>query len=167
MRQNVHNSYAACIKQSIKAHWKLEDLEGISLDFSKPFLPEDLARTSELAALNGEEQLRLNQIRGHAYAYLFRYVEEFIIRMLDGIRDDVADEERSAALETFYDEERKHQRLFLLFEERFRDGFPVSCETIGAMKEVGQRPPRTFDAQQAPVHRHARVGHPVPLPRVL
>ena len=136
MQESLDSAYRACVKTSEKAHWKLEDFDDIRLDFSRPFMPEDLARTEELTHLSRKERLRLNQIRGYAYAYLFRYVEEFIIRMLESIREEKAQGQRAVALEMFFEEEKKHQNLFLLFESRFRDGFPVPCEVIGNMQEV-------------------------------
>src|SRR5512132_1992487 len=76
-----HYDYAATLEDSIKVNWQVEDLIGGDkrLDFSKPFLPESLARVQALDFLSAGEQLVLSQIRGHDYLYTFGLVEEFIL----------------------------------------------------------------------------------------
>src|SRR5688572_22378485 len=56
--------------------WRVEDLIGGDrhLDFSKPFMPEALARVEALTFLTPREQLVLNQVRGHNYLSLFGLV---------------------------------------------------------------------------------------------
>lgn len=133
------DSYAKCISRSQRACWDLDYFRDISLDFTKPFLPEDLARTGGLEHLSPSDRLHLNQIRGHAYAYLFRFVEEYIVGLIQSLpRNDVGEDDRAQALRLFEDEERKHQELFRLFEERFRAGFPVACDVVGGMNEVAK-----------------------------
>src|SRR5262245_50547640 len=74
-------TYEATLKSSQKASWKVEDLIGAgrTLDFSRPFMPESLARVEELDFLAARERRLLNQIRGHAYLGIFGLVEEFIL----------------------------------------------------------------------------------------
>ena len=62
-------------------HWRVEDLigGGKRLDFTKPFMPESLARVEQLSFLTSEERRVLNQIRGNAYLSIFGLVEEFIL----------------------------------------------------------------------------------------
>jgi hypothetical protein len=66
---------------SQRIDWRVEDLIGgdLCLDFTKPFMPESLARVEALNFLTPHEQLVLNQIRGHNYLSLFGLVEEFIL----------------------------------------------------------------------------------------
>ncbi len=62
-------SYEAALSASETVNWRVEDLigGGRELDFSKPFLPESLARVTPLSFLTQAEQRTLNQIRGHGY----------------------------------------------------------------------------------------------------
>ena len=64
-------SYEAALEASDKVNWRVEDLIGGDkrLDFTKPFMPESLARVEPLDFLSPEERLVLNQIRGHGYLY--------------------------------------------------------------------------------------------------
>jgi hypothetical protein len=106
---------------------------GKNLDFSKPFLPESLARVESLGFLTPKEKLILNQIRGHAYLTMFGTVEEFILPfVMDSARpvsDD--DDNRVRALLSFAGEEAKHIQLFKMFRQEFQQNFPVRCEVIG------------------------------------
>ena len=56
--------------------WRVEDLigDGKTLDFSKPFMPENLARAEGLGFLSAAEKLTLNHVRGHAYLSIFGLV---------------------------------------------------------------------------------------------
>jgi len=56
-----------------RINWWVENLIGgdKSLDFSKPFLPENLARTASLYFVSSHEKHTLNQLRGHAYLCIF------------------------------------------------------------------------------------------------
>lgn len=77
VRQSPASGFAATLKRWCAAYvnWHaerinswVEDLIGgdQSLDFPKPFLPENLARTASLGFVGS-----LNQIRGHAYRCIF------------------------------------------------------------------------------------------------
>ncbi|TAH34323.1 MAG: hypothetical protein EYC70_15360 [Planctomycetota bacterium] len=125
-----------------KAGWRLEDVlpEGSRLDFSRPFLPESLARTRDLDFLSASERTLLNQIRGHAYLCVFGLVEEFILPfVLDHARPELgADDWRTRALLQFAGEEAKHIHLFKRFRERFEDGFGARCEVIGPPEAIAK-----------------------------
>ncbi|MCI0422402.1 MAG: OsmC family protein [Acidobacteria bacterium] len=83
MRKNDNGrySYRAALAASQKVNWRIEDIIGgdKQLDFSKPFMPESLARVEPLDFLSAGEKRTLNQIRGHAYLSIFGLVEEFIL----------------------------------------------------------------------------------------
>src|SRR5262245_7834413 len=79
---NVHNySYQSALAASEKINWRVEDIigPGKPLNFNRPFMPDALARISELHFLTPTEGLKLNQIRGNAYLGIFGLVEEFIL----------------------------------------------------------------------------------------
>jgi hypothetical protein len=136
-------SYKELLARAERINWRVEDLIGgdKSLDFSKPFLPESLARTADLDFLSPPERRTLNQIRGHAYLSIFGLVEEFILPfVIDQARKDVhGDEYRERALLEFAGEEAKHIHLFRRFREEFADGFGVACEVIGPPKAIAAR----------------------------
>jgi hypothetical protein len=135
-------SYKELLARAERITWRVEDLIGgdKTLDFSKPFLPESLARTTRLSFLNADEQRTLNQIRGHAYLSIFGLVEEFILPfVLDHARDYVhGDEHRERALLEFAAEEGKHIHLFRRFREEFVAGFGVACDVIGPPEAVAE-----------------------------
>lgn len=133
---NSQYSYSNCLKRSQKAAWDLEFFEDIELDFNKPFLPEALAQTEKITFLNEQEKLQLNQIRGYTYAYLFRFVEEYIIGLVDELHSEHEDGTAQQALNIFLEEEKKHQKLFQLFETCFKQGFSSECQVVGDMQVV-------------------------------
>src|SRR5262244_2880700 len=111
-------TFEAALAASEHVNWRVEDLIGGDkrLDFSRPFLPETLARVEPLDFLTPGERLTLNQIRGHDYLYIFGLVEEFILPfVLDHIRSiPQADNARVRSL-NFASEEAKHIDLFRRF----------------------------------------------------
>jgi hypothetical protein len=126
---------------SQRINWCVDDIinDEKRLDFSKPFLPESLARVDELAFLNADEKRILNQIRGHAYLVIFGLVEEFILPfVLDHVRQHLpdGDDYRVRAFLQFAGEEAKHIQLFKRFHEEFRKGFDTECAVIGPPAEV-------------------------------
>lgn len=128
--------YDSILAASDRVRWTVDDIlpPDAALDFSRPFLPESLARVEELASLDPRHRLALNHIRGHGYLVMFGLVEECILPfVLDHTRDEADPEEpvRREALLNFATEEAKHIRLFRRFEAAFRRGFGTSCETIG------------------------------------
>jgi hypothetical protein len=133
-------TYEGALADAAKINWRVEDLIGghKHLDFTKPFLPDTLARTAGIEGLSAAERLVLNQIRGSTYLYLFGLVEEFILPFaLDRARDGAfGDKQRVRALVTFAEEEAKHQVLFSRFAEEFERGFPIKPEVIGPPKAI-------------------------------
>jgi hypothetical protein len=133
-------SFRDTLLASQRINWCVEDIinEEKRLDFSKPFLPESLARVEELFFLNADEKRILNQIRGHAYLVVFGLVEEFILPfVLDHVRPQLdADDYRVRAFLQFAGEEAKHIQLFRRFHEEFRKGFATECAVIGPPAEV-------------------------------
>lgn len=133
-------TYQACLAASEKVNWRVEDLIGgeKTLDFSKPFMPESLARVEPLTFLTAEEKLTLNQIRGHGYLYLFGLVEEFILPfVVNHARSDLSsDGDRTRAYLAFAAEEAKHIQLFKRFRKEFEAGFATTCDVIGPPSEI-------------------------------
>jgi hypothetical protein len=128
-------SYQSAIHASERVNWKVEDLIGGArrLDFSRPFMPEALARTEKMPHLGPAERLALNQIRGFEYLCVFGLVEKFILpfvvehagRHVDG------DPLRTRAYLQFAAEEAKHIHLFERFREDFEGGFGTPVAVIG------------------------------------
>ena len=128
-------SYQSVLAASEMIHWRIEDIIGGEkrLDFTKPFMPEALARVEPLTFLNYEEKRILNQIRGNAYLSIFGLVEEFILPfVLDHARPHLeGDDYRVRALLSFAGEEAKHIQLFKRFRQEFEQGFGTECPVIG------------------------------------
>ncbi len=136
-------SYEAAVAASERVSWRIEDVIGREkrLDFSRPFLPENLARVEPLEFLDRDEKRVLNQIRAHGYLYMFGTVEEFILPfVLDHARPraSAADVEARALLR-FAEEEAKHIQLFRVFRSEFRRGFGHECEVIGPPQTIAQK----------------------------
>jgi hypothetical protein len=137
----AHNySYQTALAASERIGWRVEDLIGgdKKLDFCKPFMPESLAQVKQLSFLTPEEQLTLNQIRGHEYLSMFGLVEEFILPyVVDHARPQLSgDDYRVRALLQFAGEEAKHIHLFKRFKQEFEEGFGSKCEFIGPAEDV-------------------------------
>ncbi len=135
-------TYEATLADSLKISWQVHDLIGTDkpLDFTRPFLPEQLAQVRALP-LSPREKLLLNQIRANSYLHIFAFVEEFILpfitdeartRMLGG------DPVEIRALMAFAEEEAKHIQLFRRFAEEFRAGFHVRCGVLGGSIDVAR-----------------------------
>ncbi len=139
---NHQFTYQGALAASEKVNWRVEDLIGgdKTLDFTRPFLPESLARVEPLSFLSADEKLTLNQIRGNGYLYTFGLVEEFILPfVLDHARPQLnGDDYRVRALLRFAGEEAKHIHLFKCFRQEFRAGFGNECEVIGPPREIAQ-----------------------------
>lgn len=135
-------SYEATLAASEKIDWRIKDIIGGDkrLDFTKPFLPEGLARVEQLAFMTPDERRIMNQIRGHGYLYTFGLVEEFILPfILDHARSYLqGDDYRIRALLRFAGEEAKHIHLFKLFREEFLAGCGSDCEVIGPPEAVAR-----------------------------
>jgi len=135
-------SFPAILAASQRINWKVEDLIGgdKQLDFTRPFLPESLARVTGLTMLTPREQMILNQIRGHGYLYTFGLVEEFILPfVMDHARARLdGDNYRARAFLQFASEEAKHIHLFKRFREAFTARFGTACEVIGPPQEIAR-----------------------------
>ena len=135
-------SYQSALAASERIGWKVDDIIGgdKKLDFTKPFMPESLAQVRQLSFLTPEEQLTLNQIRGHEYLAMFGLVEEFILPyVVDHVRPQLSgDDYRVRALLQFAGEEAKHIQLFKRFRQEFEDGFGSNCDFIGPAEDVSR-----------------------------
>jgi hypothetical protein len=135
-------NYEATLASSLRAQWQLDDVlrTDQQLDFFRNFMPDSLARTATLDALNPFEQRILNQISAHQYLSIFGVVEEFILPFLiDHARPQLlGDDWRVRAILNFATEEAKHIHLFKRFHEAFVRGFPVECRVIGPSEEIGK-----------------------------
>ena len=139
---SLEYDYRDTIVASQKVNWRIEDIIGgdKKLDFSKPFMPESLARVSGLSFLNDDEKRVLNQIRGHAYLAIFGLAEEFILPfVIDHVRPSLADDDyRARAFLQFASEEAKHIQLFKIFGQEFKENFGTECKVIGPAAEVAK-----------------------------
>ena len=135
-------SFKDLLGRAERITWRVEDIIGgdKTLDFSRPFMPETFARTAELAFLDADERITLNQIRGHAYLSIFGLVEEYILPfVLDHARPYLnGDAYRARAYLEFASEEAKHIHLFRRFREEFAAGFGSRCDVIGPAEAISQ-----------------------------
>jgi len=135
-------SYQTALAASEVVHWRIEDIIGGEkrLDFTKPFMPESLARVEELSFLDRDEKRILNQIRGNAYLCIFGLVEEFILPfVLDQTRPQLnGDDYRVRALLQFAGEEAKHIQLFKRFRQEFEESFGTHCPVIGPPEAIAK-----------------------------
>jgi hypothetical protein len=132
--------YATCVKNSEKVAWRLDDVmpEGTKLDFSRPFLPEQLAPTTPLAFLSADERRKLNQISGNSYLNVFQFVEEFILATMTQHAEGelFGDRAHIRALVRMVDEEVKHQELFKRYRVAFDRDFGHACPVLESAAEV-------------------------------
>jgi hypothetical protein len=124
-------------------------IDGRTLDFGRPLLPESLAGVNGIRCLNPGERLKLNQIRGFTYLYLFGLVEEYILpAVIEHAEGSVhGDDYEMRALLRFAEEEAKHIQLFKWFVKEFEKGFNTPCGAIGPAKEIA-----------AAILNHSRLG---------
>ncbi len=140
--ENPHYEFRDTLVASYKINWRIKDIIGKDkqLDFTKPFVPESLARVEDLTFLNADEKRILNQIRGHAYLCIFGLVEEFILPfVLDHVRPELnGDDYRVRAFLQLASEEAKHIQLFKIFSEEFQKNFGSRCDIIGPPSEIAR-----------------------------
>jgi hypothetical protein len=133
-------TYPAILAAATRGAWQLDDVfpPGSTLDFSRPFMPESLARTAAVEGLGDEQRLVLNHIRGHDYLSLFGLVEEFVLPfVIDHARPQLSgDDARVRALLNFASEEAKHIELFKRFHAAFVAGFGDQCAVIGPPEAI-------------------------------
>lgn len=140
-RPKNHNyNYQDTLAASERIIWRVEDIIGGDkrLDFTKPFMPESLARVEDLLFLSPDERRILNQIRGNTYLSMFGIIEEFILPfVLDHARPQLrGDDYRVRAYLQFASEEAKHMHLFKCFREEFERGFGSQCAVIGPPEQI-------------------------------
>ena len=131
--------YRSSLEASQKVNWKLEDvIDGRTFDFGRPFLPESLAGVSGIRCLSDREKLKLNQIRGFTYLYLFGLCEEYILpSVIEHAEGSVhGDDYEMRAVLRFAEEEAKHIQLFKWFVKEFEKGFGTPCGAIGPAEEI-------------------------------
>lgn len=133
-------TYAAILKDAANVKWQVQDLIGAgkSLNFTKSFLPEQLAHTGSIDCLSPPEQLKLNQIRGNSYLHLFGLLEETILPLVVNHVQTLGckDIEATQAYLGFAEEESKHIHLFRQFANGFKAGFGSHCHCIGPSSTV-------------------------------
>jgi hypothetical protein len=135
-------SYSDVLSAAERIHWRIDEVigEGARLDFTKPFLPEALARVEPVRCLSAAERLTLNHIRAQGYLHILSLGEEFILPfVLDHTRPQLnADPYRVRAFLQFASEEAKHIQLFRRFREAFFAGFGSACGVIGPTREIAR-----------------------------
>jgi hypothetical protein len=134
--------YESCVRASERISWKLDDVfpPDMKLDFALRFLPEAMAGSAELGFLSQSEQLKLNQITGNSYLYLFYFVEEYILASVvqHANAEMFGDPAALRALLRFADEEVKHQQLFTRFRGAFERDFGVACDVLSNPQAVAE-----------------------------
>lgn len=137
------STFESIISTSERVAWKLDEVlpRNQALDFSRPFLPDALVRGRALDFLTAGEQLKLNQLRGFAYAHVFQFVEEFVVAacVQHASTSVFGDTQHLRAMLRFAEEEVKHQEMFRRFMRLFEAGFQVPCETIPSQQSVAAR----------------------------
>ena len=122
-----NHDYESCVKHSETISWKLDDAMpvGTNLDYTKPFLPEELTLTTQISCSNANERKALNQIAANVYLDLFAFVEEYILATMTqhAFAEMFGDHHAIRALARFVDEEVKHQQLFARYKYAFARGF--------------------------------------------
>lgn len=139
---NHSYSYKETLDSAQKINWRIEDIIGgdKQLDFSRPFMPETMARVEPLTFLKPSERIVLNQIRGYGYLATFGLSEEFILPfVMDHARQVTSgDDWQIRALLQFAGEEAKHIHLFKRFCAEFEDGFGTDCQVIGPAEDIAK-----------------------------
>ncbi|HEY0115946.1 MAG TPA: hypothetical protein VGB54_09510 [Allosphingosinicella sp.] len=132
-------TYQRLMETSQRVAWRVDDVIGARMDFSRPLLPESFARTADLAFLTPPEQLQLNHVRAHGYLCMFELVERCILPFINENVPSAPDQDayRTPALAQFAAEEEKHIELFVRFRDEFRRDFGTECGFIGPADEIG------------------------------
>ena len=138
----LSTDYGRVVENSERVAWRLNEVfpPGVALDFSKPFMPTAMFMAHSLEFLSEHERLKLNQILGNSYRYLFYFVEAYIIDM--AMRHAEAElygnDDNLRAMLRFAEEEVKHQQMFLRFGEMFERGFGTACDVVPDPQAVAQ-----------------------------
>ncbi len=138
----IHYAYEDILKAAKRIDWTVEEIigRGQQLDFTRPFMPESLARTEGLGFMNEQEKLIFNQIRGHSYLYIFMLVEEIILPFVEehANREGIQNPIETEAFMQFAAEESKHIELFAKFREKFQADFGTEIEVIGPVEQIAK-----------------------------
>jgi len=130
----MNQPYANVVDRSERVAWTVDEVfpRGAALDFGRPFLPTSMFTGRSLAFLDPEERLKLNQILGNGYSYLFYFVEAYVIDMAmrHAQAELYGDHDTLRAMLRFAEEEVKHQEMFLRFGGMFEAGFGARCDVI-------------------------------------
>ncbi len=134
------SDYRKCVELSERVAWRVEEVvpPGSTFDFTRPFMPSAMFFGDSIAFLSPHERLRLNQIFGNSYGYLFYFVEAYIIDMAmrHATAELYGDEHTLRAMLRFAEEEVKHQQLFLRFCEIFKSQFATECDLVESPQAV-------------------------------
>ena len=127
--QPSRERYAKCIDASKRIRWDIDKdvIRGRSFDFTRKFLPDNLARMEGFASLSAADRRLVSQIQGRTYCNMFGLVERFIGAKIAEITRDhsLGDQVAMEALVRFTDEELKHQELFRRLEAMIARGMPA------------------------------------------
>jgi hypothetical protein len=136
----LNTDYRKVLEASERVAWKVDEVfpKGIKLDFSRPFMPKAMFMSDSLGFLSADEKLKLNQIFGNAYRYLFYFVEAYIIDMAmrHAQSELYGDDNNLRAMLRFAEEEVKHQQMFQRFGEMFDPSFGTKCEVVESPQAV-------------------------------
>jgi hypothetical protein len=134
--------YDSCVRASEKVSWKLDEAfpADMKLDYGRRFLPDTMTGVERLGFLTPAEKLKLNQVTGNSYLYLFYFVEEYIVASVvqHANAEMFGDSDALRALLRFAEEEIKHQQLFVRFREAFERSFGVPCDVIENPQAVAE-----------------------------
>ncbi len=138
----LNTDYAKVIDASERVAWRVNEVfpAGGTLDFSKPFMPSAMFFGDSLEFLDDGEKLKLNQIFGNSYRYLFYFVEAYIVHMAmtHAEAELYGDDDNLRAMLRFAEEEVKHQQMFTRFGEMFDGGFQSKCDHVDSPQVVAQ-----------------------------
>ncbi|MBL9040313.1 MAG: diiron oxygenase [Myxococcales bacterium] len=136
----LNTDYRKCLDASERVSWTLTSVvpANAKLSFSRPFMPAGMHLAQQLDSLTSAEKLKLNQIFGRAYAYLFYFVEAYIVAAtMEHARAELyGDEITLRTLLRFTEEEVKHQQMFLRFGELFDRDFGTEVGLTDSPQEV-------------------------------
>jgi hypothetical protein len=134
--------YQKVIETSERVAWRVDDVikRDASLDYTKPFMPKAMFVADAITFLDDNEKLKLNQIFGNSYAYLFYFVEAYIIDMAmrHAQAELYGDDDNLRAMLRFAEEEVKHQKMFLRFGSVFERSFGTKCDVVESPQSVAQ-----------------------------
>lgn len=108
------------------------DVHSTELDLSRSFMPEALSGATPLRALDGDDLLRLNQIRASSYLHLF---ERFESLLANAARSREHARNRPTLEPLLRDRSTEHRDLFRAFQLSFRSVFPVSVRHVSNFED--------------------------------